>query len=128
TQRFFHPNLTGALGYGNEHDIHQADAANAESNGADESQQNLQSQEDDAKLRQLCLHVEDTDCPVIAGLEVVGDGQRVADRFSQVCIVQSLGVQPDTTDVVNVLQNIHRVIRDIEHPVVVIPLLLHSRL
>ena len=75
-QRLLHADLASALRHRDQHDVHQADAADAERDGSDECQQNLQSQRDDAELRQLLLRVEDKDRTLVVRLEVVGERQR----------------------------------------------------
>src|SRR5208337_4786916 len=46
-ESFLDADFAGALGDGNEHDVHQADAAYAQREGADEAEQNLQAENDD---------------------------------------------------------------------------------
>ena len=50
-ESFLHTDLAGTLSYRDQHDIHQADTANAEGDGANKGQQNLQSKGNDVELR-----------------------------------------------------------------------------
>ena len=64
-QRLLHADLARALGHGNQHDVHQADSADAERKRADEAHQNFQSQSDDFKLVHLRHDVENPDGLVV---------------------------------------------------------------
>ena len=103
-QRLFHADFPRPLRYRHQHDVHQSHAADPQRDRPDERQQNLQPHADDVELRQLFLGIEDEDRALIVRLETVRRGQRVADRFGQLLVFQSLEIQPDPPDVVDVLQ------------------------
>ncbi len=58
-ERFLDSNLARALRHRDQHDVHEADAADSKSQSADEAQQNLQADRDDFELVDLLHQVED---------------------------------------------------------------------
>ena len=57
-QRLFHSDLSRPLRHRDQHDVHQADAANAQRQRADEAQQNFQADGDDFELVNLFHEVK----------------------------------------------------------------------
>ena len=51
----------------------------------------------------------------------------LADGLGHLVVVQSFGIQPDSTEVMGVLEDVHRVERDVDCAVVVVVALLHAR-
>src|SRR6185369_2421491 len=70
-ERFLDTDLARALSHGDEHDVHQSNAADAECKRADECEQNLEPGNDDAELLQLLHHVVQMDGALVVRLEVV---------------------------------------------------------
>src|ERR1019366_3584498 len=64
-ESFFDADFAGALGNGDQHDVHQAHAADAKRKQADEPEQNLDAGGDDAQIEQIGKHVEDEDGALI---------------------------------------------------------------
>ena len=58
-QRLLDADFAGALRDGDEHDVHQADAADAQRQGADETEQNLEADGDDFELVNLLHQIDD---------------------------------------------------------------------
>ena len=71
----FDADLAGALLHADQHDVHQADAGDAERERSDEEQQGLQAERDDAELRELLHDVGDVDGVVVGGAEAVRCGE-----------------------------------------------------
>src|SRR5579872_4446654 len=89
TQSFFHANLAGSLGDGDQHDVHESYAADAQRNSADKGQKNFQSHDDDAELLKLFLRVKHHQRPLIGGLEVVSEAQRLSNRRFKLVMVEA---------------------------------------
>ena len=85
-ESFFYADLAGALLHADQHDVHQADAGDAERERADEEQQDLQAERDDAELRELLHDVGDVDGVVVRGPEAVRRREGVAQgAFDVLC-------------------------------------------
>src|SRR5664279_2933967 len=106
-QRLLHSDFSGALGDGDEHDVHQADAADAQREGADESEQNLETESDDLELVDLLHEIEHHECAAVGGIESVLRGHGVAHGLLNPCIVVGLVIEPDGVEVVSVLEVTH---------------------
>src|SRR6266478_7611834 len=91
-ERFFHADLACPLGDRHQHDVHQPDAADPESDRSDESQEDLQSHGDDIELGELFLCVEDEDRALVVCLEIVRRGQRFANRAGHLLVIHALVV------------------------------------
>src|SRR5208337_580133 len=106
-QRFLHADFAGALGDGDEHDVHQADAADAEREGADETEQNLEADGDDLELVNLLHEIKDHQRAAVGGIEFVLRTHDVAHGLLDPLIVAGLVIEPDGVEVVSVLEVTH---------------------
>src|SRR5205807_2869228 len=82
-ERLFHSNFTSALGDGDQHDVHQTDAADAQGQRADKAKKNLQADGDDFELMNLLHQVEDAQGTAVGLIELVFAGQYGAGRLLQ---------------------------------------------
>src|ERR1039458_1475651 len=123
----FHADLAGALGHRYQHDVHQADAANAQGQRPDEGQQDLQARGDDLELLQLLHHVEDEYGALVIGLEVVLLGEDGAHLVFYQFVFVALVIVPDAIQVVRVLKIAHGAERDVDQIVDAVVPLLHVR-
>ena len=105
-QCLFNANLPRALLHGHKHDVHQANAGNAECERADEGQQHLQSNGDNGELMQLALQVGHEDGAMVRGAKVMGNRQRVAEIPFNHFVVASI-IEPDAVQVGGVLKIAH---------------------
>ena len=106
-QRFLDADLARALSDGDEHDVHQADAADAERERADERQQNLEADGDDLELVHLHHKVKDHQGAAVGGIEFVLRRNDVAHGLLNPLIVVGLVIEPDGVEVVSVLEIAH---------------------
>src|ERR1035438_5286290 len=58
-QRFLYADFARALGDGDEHDVHQANAADAKGEGADEAEQDLEAEGDDLEMMEPIHKIHD---------------------------------------------------------------------
>src|SRR5258706_9789041 len=124
-QRLFHANLAGALGYRNQHDVHQADAADAEGQQSDEAKQDFDSSADDLKIEQVGEDVEDKNCPVVLGIKTVMEGHRVAYRRYDLCMI-SLVLHHNGIQVIGLGQVAHGAERNVDMAVnVIVAVIMH---
>src|SRR5216684_2089186 len=70
-ERFLHADFAGALGDGDEHDVHQADATDSQREGADEGEQDLEAEGDDLELVNLLHQIKDKQGAAVGGIELV---------------------------------------------------------
>ena len=106
-ERFLHSDFAGALGDGDEHDVHQADATDAQSEGADEGEQDLEADGDDLELVNLLHKIKDKQGAAVRGIELVLRAHDVAHGLLDPFIVVGLVVEPDGVEVVGVLEVTH---------------------
>src|ERR1039458_2697970 len=115
-ESFFDADLAGALSDGDQHDVHQAYAADAEREQADEPEQDFDAGGDDSKVKQIGKHVEDKDGALILGVEIVVKGHRAAHRvgdFQGVAFV----FHGDSVEVISVGEVVHGAKRDVHFAV-----------
>src|ERR1035437_7924269 len=124
-QGFLHANLTRALRDRNQHDIHQADAADAECKRADETHQDLQPERNDFELMDLSHQVEHFHSLPVRLVELVLCRQDGADRLFQALVLRRLVGEPDGVQVMCILQLAHSAERDVYHAVYIVISLLH---
>src|SRR5664279_4643241 len=127
TEGLFHADLSGALGDRYQHDIHQSDAADAQRQRADESQQYLQARGDDLELLQLPHHIEDEHGALVVVLEVVLLGENCAHLVLHQFVLIAFVVEPDAVQIVRVFEIAHGAEGDIDHLVDAVVTLLHMR-
>src|ERR1017187_3709497 len=126
SERFLDADLTGALGHGNKHDVHQADAADAQRERADEAEQNLQADGDELELVNLHHQIKDIQSATVGGIELVLLGHDVARRLLDAFIVVGFVIEPDRVEVVRVLEVAHGGERDVDDAIdIVVAGLLH---
>src|SRR4051794_32339836 len=70
-QGFLDTNLAGALGDAHEHDVHETDATDSESERTNEREQHLQRHGDDPELRELFHQTEDLQRAIVVRTEIV---------------------------------------------------------
>ena len=102
-ESFFYADLAGALLHADEHDVHQADAGDAQSERSDEEQQDLQAERDDAELRELLHDVGDVNGVLVGGTEAVRGAERLADGLLDGGVV-AVVAEPDAVEVLGVLE------------------------
>src|ERR1700674_2824475 len=124
-QRLLHANLTRPLRDRNQHDIHQADAADAERKRADETHQHLQPESDDFELMELRHQVEYFHGLVVGLVELVLRRHDGADRLSQFLVLRSQVGEPDRVQVMGILQIAHGAEGDVYDAVDIVISLLH---
>src|SRR5271166_6184289 len=126
-QRLFHADLARTLGDRDQHDVHQADPADAQRKRADEGQQNLQPCDDDIELFQLLHHVVDEHRTFVVGLEVVLLGQHSAHLVLDKFVVITFVVEPDAVKIMRVLQVAHGGEGNVDNLIDVVIAFLHVR-
>ena len=82
-ERFFDADLAGALLHGHQHDVHEADAGDAQRERADHGEQHLQRDGQDAELAQLRSSGWPRRWRYGPRAEVVRRGEGLAQRSSQ---------------------------------------------
>ena len=112
-ESFFDADLAGALSNGDQHDVHQAHAADAERQQADEPEQNLDAGGDDAQIEQIGKHVEDEDGALILGIEFVVKGHRPADGVGDFQVVAFV-FHGDGVQVIGVGEVAHSAVRNVQ--------------
>src|SRR5258706_8778704 len=125
SQGLLNANLAGALGHRNQHDVHQADAADAEGQKSDEAKQDFDSSADDLKIEQVGEDVEDKNCPLILGIKTVMEGHRVAYRRYDLCMI-ALVLHHNGIQVIGLGQVAHGAERNVDMAVnVVVAVIMH---
>src|SRR5579863_100258 len=124
-QRLLHPNLARALCNGNQHDIHQADAADSKRKRSNKTHQHLQPESNNLELMDLGHQVEYFHGLAIGLIELVLGRHNRADRLFQQFVFRSLVRKPDGIQVMRILQIAHRAEGDVHHPVYIVIALLH---
>src|ERR1700690_4399543 len=113
-ERFLYADFARALGDRDEHDVHQADAADAESQGADEAEQDLEANGDDLELVDLHHKIKDHEGAAVGGIELVLRGHDVAHGLLDPFIVIGFVIEEDGIEVVSVLEVAHGGERDVD--------------
>ncbi len=90
-----------------EHDVHQADATDSQSEGADEGEQDLEAEGDDLELVNLLHKIKNEQSAAVGGIELVLRGHDVAHGLLDPFIVVGLVIEPDGVEVVGVLEVAH---------------------
>ena len=108
-KRLLDADFASALRDRNKHDVHQPDAANAQGEGADEGEQDLESESDDLELVNLLHKIEDIKGAAVGRIESVLRGHDVAHRLLDPFIVVGLVIEPDGVKVMGVLEVAHGV-------------------
>src|SRR2546421_11151725 len=103
-QRLFHSNLTGSLGYRDQHDVHEADPADAQRKRTDEAQQNREAERNEFELVNLFHEVKHHHGAAISRVELVLDGHHSAHRALQALVSSGLVVEPDGVEVLRILE------------------------
>ena len=125
TQSLLHANFAGTLLHGDEHDVHQTNAGDAQRQRSHHGQEHLQRHGQNVKLRKLRHQIGHKNRVVVRRFEVVGGAQRLAQALFDDLVVAPI-VEPDSIDIVRVFQIVHGVERHIDGPVaVVVVALLH---
>src|SRR6266571_9236503 len=78
-ERFFHADFAGALSDGNQHYIHQANAADAERERSDQSEQHLQGHGNDLPVVEVLHSVPDKHGARVLAVEAVRRAQHATD-------------------------------------------------
>ena len=81
-QRLFYADFAGALLHRDQHDVHEADAADAEGERADESEQNLKRGDYDGELVEVLLEIGHEYGATVVGAEIVVSRQHGANHAS----------------------------------------------
>src|ERR1035438_585206 len=127
-QSLLHSDLAGALRHRDKHDVHEADSADPQGEGADESEQNLQTDSEDFKKVHLFHQTDDHYGAPIPRIEPVLVRQDVAHGLLDPSIVGVLIAKPDVVEVVRVFQVAHRGEGDVNDAIdIVVPLLHFGR-
>src|ERR1700679_1971494 len=106
TQSFFHADFAGALGDGDQHDVHEADATDTEREQADEAEENFDSGRDDLQVEEISKDVEHENGALIFGVEVVVESHRLPHGFDDFGVVAFV-FHDDRGEVVGVGQVAH---------------------
>src|ERR1700733_1603001 len=123
-ERLFHSDFAGALGNGDEHDVHQADAADTQRQGADEGEQDLKPDGDDFELMDLDHEIKDIEGAVVGGNKSMLCAQDITYGLLDSFIVVALIAQPERVEVVSVFKVAHGGEGDVDDAIdVVIPCL-----
>src|SRR5712671_4857409 len=116
-QRLFHSNLTGSLGYRDQHDVHEADPADAQRKRTDEAQQNREAECNEFELLDLFHEVKYHHGAAISRVELVLDGHHSAHGTFQAFISSGLVVEPDGIQVLRILNVTDGGERDVDQAV-----------
>src|SRR5580704_291873 len=111
-QSFLHANLARALGYRNQHDVHQSDSADAQRQHADEAEQNLDSDCNDGEVGQIFVRVKHKNRALIFRIEAVVKRHGTA-YSSHYFLVISLVVQEDAIKVISIFDVAHCAVRKV---------------
>ncbi len=123
-QRLLHADLAGALLHGDQHDVHETDAGDAEGERSHQREQHLQGERENFELMQLRHEIRDVYGVVVRGAEMVGRGQGLAQALLRQFIVAGV-TEPDSVQVGRVLDVAHGAEGDIDLAVDVVIGLLH---
>ena len=118
-QRLFNADFARTLLDRHQHDVHQANTGNPQSERAHQRQQYLQGQGKHLELVQFRHQVGHIDGPMVRGAKVVGRSH----GFTQVLLGQlivAVVVEPDAVQVLRVLQVAHGVEGHVDLPVAVV--------
>src|ERR1700691_1816880 len=126
-ERLLHADFASALRDRDEHDVHQADAADAKSKGADEGQQNLEADGDDLKLVDLHHEVRDIQGAPVGGIESVLRSQDIAHGLFDAQVVVGFVIEPNGVEVVSVFKITHGGEGDINDAIDIVVAGLHLR-
>ena len=124
-QRFLHADLPGALLHRDQHDVHQPDAADSQSQRADKGQQHLERGGHDRELVKILLEVGDEHGPAIIGAEVVVPGEHAAHHARELLVILAFVVHENAGDVLGIVEIAHGAERDCHQRVVVVVAALH---
>src|SRR5258708_17502067 len=124
-ERLLDANFAGGLGDGDEHDIHQADATDAQREGADEGEQDLEAEGDDCELVNLLHQIKDHEGAAVGGIEFVLRGRDVAHGLLDPLIVIGLVIEPDAVEIVSVFEVTHGGERNVDDAVDIVVAGLH---
>ena len=111
-ESLFDADLARALGNGNQHDVHQAHAADAEREQSDEPEQNLDAGGDDAQVEQIGINVEDKDSALVLGIELMVKGHGAAHGLGDFLVVAFV-FHGDGVEIVGVSKVAHGAERDV---------------
>src|ERR1039458_3980 len=120
----FHADLTGSLLHGHQHDVHQANARNAQRERSHHGKQHLQGNCQHVELSQLRHQVGHVDGVVVRGPEVMSRSHGLAQTFLDQLIVAAIR-EPDGAKVMRVNQIAHGVEGNIYLAIAVVVALLH---
>src|SRR6202051_3584147 len=124
-QRLLHADLPRSLLHRNQHDVHQANAADSQGQRADEGEQHFESSGHDCELVIVLLEVGDEHSSAIVRTEIMVPGEYAPHHTRKLLMILPLVVHEDTGDVLRVVEIAHRAERDHHHTVVVIVAALH---
>src|SRR6266404_5755434 len=124
-QRLLHADFPRSLLHRNQHDVHQADAADTQGQRADKGEQYLQSSAHDCELVIILLEVGDENCSVIIRPEVVVAGEYGAHHAGELLMILPFVVHENAGDVLRVIEIAHGAERDCHQSVVVVVAALH---
>src|SRR6202049_4090847 len=106
-QRLFYADFAGALLDRDQHDVHKADAADAEGERADESEQDLKRGDYDGELVEVLLEIGHEYGASVVGAEIVVSRQHGANHASQLLVVFAFVVHEEAGDVFGVVEVAH---------------------
>ena len=124
-QRLFHADLARTLLHRNQHDVHQPDAADAERQRANESQQDFERRSHDRELVKVLLEIGDEDSALIIGAEVVMPGEHAAHHARELLMIPPVIIHKNSGDVLRIVEVAHGAEGDDDHAVVVVVAALH---
>src|SRR6266446_3412738 len=124
-QRLLHADLPRSLLHGNQHDVHQANAADSQGQRTDKSEQHFESSAHDRELVIILLEVGDEHGSVIVRPEVVVACEYGPHHAGELLMILPFVVHEDAGDVLRVVEITHGAERDCHQSVVVIVATLH---
>src|ERR1700674_4675092 len=124
-QRLLHADFPRSLLHGNQHDIHQPDAADSQGQRADKSEQHFESSAHDRELVIVLLEGGDEHGSVIIRAKVVVACEYRPHHAGELLMILPLVVHEDAGDVPRVIEIAHCAERDCHQSVVVIVATLH---
>src|SRR5208283_2406144 len=110
---FLYADLARALRNRDQHDVHQANAADAQREQSDETEKNFDTGGDDAKIEEIGKHVKDEDGAFVLGIEVVVEGHGAANGVRDFLVVAFI-FHGDGIEIVSVGQIAHGAERDVD--------------
>ncbi len=99
---FLDADLAGSLLHADEHDVHEADAGDAEGEGADKEQEGFERERDEAELRELLHDVGDEDGVAVGRPKGVGGTEQDSRGLLDGGVVAAVA-EPESVDVAGVL-------------------------